>query len=1360
MEKRKFIAQKILLRVDNQTKIFYVKRKIAEGGSVLCYEGHFKSSTGGTLREFYPENLSNFLARDEDEQLIFKNVDAAAKNLFLTQLENYLQPYYKLLEEQNENAELATFIPNFEIYFGAENAAGTAYIWTPEPKLETFEKFCAKVHKRPAVKPEKNLLLILQAVISLTKCVCALHRAGLIHRDIKPANFGFKKLSGEILPQNISLFDINTICSIYENFESSVASEGYSEPEIFSEPANNLTDIFSIGATLFSAITFLTYDEKNFGNLKNLVDKSKLIAASEINSHPKLRATLTEILQKTLCRREGRFENCETLSEELEKARYYLLPAEFSQKNLHGEKWILNAEKSFDKLKEKNSARAIQYHLYQYPLYKKLAADEKILNVLILGFGNYGQKFLDSALQAGQMVNKNFKAVIVSDSAADKEIYLNERPALKDFFSIDGEKAAPNYGELSFKVKKIFKSETAADSDAVDDLILELCETARPHYIFIALGNDALNKNTALACQKALKSLEINSLVNFAVEENLSIKPRGIIPVHVRQNVKDSPLYSEIERMAFNAHLVWEKNLNVDFKKFKKDFQNPYNHYSSVSNVLSIKYKLFSIGIDIDKSGGLSAAAKIFVERQLHRDGKKNSAEYNLRNELIFVEHKRWVVEKICAGYQKRNLQDCADGTTKDEENKNHVCILTSRPARLLDNYAPEDWDNLPQSELDKLDELDKMTVQLHQLFLKRANESKIAWKDLAEKIRAAIYQNSADLNNKACFNAFVEFQACLNDIQNGDRNKVRLYKNLKSNFENTLEKINPVTQDEIKSILKALEGLFTPVLNRMQYKDYKQLDTALIDGLPFILTYSEKLAQVIPYKFDAKIFDNVAAATVINPAKIFYLVLCENKNDILQFKNSLQGLFAYARRKNLQAEFEFAIACNLKSSERAKFAADIQALYKKIKCVKIFQLDSKIDTQKIIAFFQKYLRRKNNFLLEKNDSPLSKLLEGGNVYAAFDSYEFDAPAMHFKSFKNCEFLNYINKQNFINVNDLTALNNSGGVIGVQPDFFEDYKILWKKYRESSEVWKRLCELLGSHAEKFDILANLNQLPNHKKLNSAREYIYILPLECYQTADKILNFLLEKDVAEKGSCLRIRSANSFEVIVKDKCNNEKQYKKIFANPYALFQADAIQLKIKANAVSIIFDGLTVKNLNLSNENSKVLNLLQYFAEKNYLTNLNSDNFAQISFTYATRTIKNLLTVAGKILEIYVWHEIKSSGYFDDVVTSFEPNWKNSDPKNEIDCIAVKNFKTLIIECKARHNIEQDFYFKLHAISEQFGVNATAVLIADTQEKEIAAANNEIQRVRGDALKIVTVYEKEKIDNIAATLRKIISAKNF
>ena len=115
-------------------------------------------------------------------------------------------------------------------------------------------------------------------------------------------------------------------------------------------------------------------------------------------------------------------------------------------------------------------------------------------------------------------------------------------------------------------------------------------------------------------------------------------------------------------------------------------------------------------------------------------------------------------------------------------------------------------------------------------------------------------------------------------------------------------------------------------------------------------------------------------------------------------------------------------------------------------------------------------IRRKGKriFVVEKNVSRISDILDTSGFYSAFDSYEFDSLNMKFYAINNCEELTYINKFPYISVNDMIAFSKSSSESSNQPEFFEDYKELWGKYREknNSAIWKQLCEQLGEYSKK------------------------------------------------------------------------------------------------------------------------------------------------------------------------------------------------------------------------------------------------------------------------------------------------------
>lgn len=171
-----------------------------------------------------------------------------------------------------------------------------------------------------------------------------------------------------------------------------------------------------------------------------------------------------------------------------------------------------------------NPFLAIQYHLYEYPLYTYCSHSEDSLNVLIIGFREYGQRFLDACLQNGQMQNKKLNVTVILDDKADKEAYLSERPGLSNFFDFDGSLSGnnDNYGNISFKIYCIERNDQSASVDALQTIMCEQYDLKRPHYVFVALGNDVLNRAAAHACRTAVEVFEMSCVISYICEDSVT----------------------------------------------------------------------------------------------------------------------------------------------------------------------------------------------------------------------------------------------------------------------------------------------------------------------------------------------------------------------------------------------------------------------------------------------------------------------------------------------------------------------------------------------------------------------------------------------------------------------------------------------------------------------------------------------------------------------------------------------------------------------------------------------------------------------------------------------------------------------
>ncbi|MCI8483000.1 MAG: DUF1887 family protein [Lachnospiraceae bacterium] len=1373
MKERQYLEESILLWAESDEgkfkRTFTIVKKAGEGAFAVCYEAYHENSGRGILKEF----------------------DSKKKEV--------LEPYKMMQKARQEGREeLSSFIPDFEIYYGCEeedNGTGKLYLWTPDPKLETFDKICDEIHKSPENLPEHKMVMVLSAVENLTKCICELHKAGMIHRDIKPSNFGFLKRGEEILFQTLSMFDIDSVCSVYHIPEEVVGTEGYMEPELGYERTGNQTDIYAIGATLFHALVVTEetrerrylYQENYYDRLGELVEASRLVQASEGNSHPRLRNILTVILKRCLCQREERYENCEELLEDLSTALYYALPSEIAGKARTGEKWILaDAEKSLDQKKERNSALAMQYHLYEEPLYRFLPKEEDTLNVLVIGFGNYGQKFLDLCLQTGQTLGKMLHVTVVSDDKVDETLYLSERPELADFFQIVDEQTKEEeleeiqpdreniYGTITFEVTRLKREDPKANADILENHIM--CEHYDTHYVFIALGEDQLNQAAAETCESVAVNLELQCVISYVQEEkNSSLEKKGNLrPVYVKEEVKESELYPEIERMAFNTHLIWEKSLNTDYRTVRAGFLKPYNHYSCISNVLSLKYKFYYMGIDLEQFS-FEEAAKIFQEKVLG-EGEKNR---KLRDELIWMEHRRWVTEKLCQGWKKiSDLRECRSGNMKDERRKRHVCILPSRSSQELAEN-PAYWEEKTERRLSKLDALDYMSVKLHQMFVKEAEQVRKG--DLLGGENLAAVQALAE-KDEAVIAAYQEWSACLKEIWNKGSKKVWLYQGLKNALLHAAEALSGPDRKSMKEQIKAFETRFYPVLASMEYRDYKQDDAALIDNIPFVLTYTEALYLAVPFAAsgdNSKVFQNVASATVCNPSRILYLCAVEKGEDALEIKETIPYVMAYMDRKQIRSNVEFVIAhTDQLSSSFKRDLEELEELYKeRIKQIKFLEAESE---EEIPAQLEEYLKKRKKsrkaFAVEKNKTDLSLILKGAGIYQRFPSFQFDSAAMKFHSLVECDLFGYIKKTPYLTVTDMVSLRRSRCRISRQPEFFEEYKDLWKQYCKDPKIWKSLCGMLGDYAEENEVIASFEGMSKSRKEgNEERKYTYILPLACRKNASQVVDFLIKNKIAEEGSRVNRYTTDSCKVFIIDRCCNRKAYHNLFENIYALMIPEAIEtyLDPERHVVKVKFDDLKVKGAfgNVRQEDkNKCYELMRFFQDKGYLINLKMESKDKdgrvnlnMSFTYATRQIKELLTKGGRMLEIYVYHKIRESGIFDDVMSSFEIEWEqNPENKNEFDCILTKGFQTVFVECKAVKMMKQDYYYKLKVLAEQFGINVIIVMLRETQEKSYydTAKLNKNQEDRGRELNVITIREQEEIEHIDETLQKIVEGAKY
>jgi len=1405
---------------EEATETFKIEEVIGEGGSTICYWASCGDKEG-RLKEFYPvdiilDQVSQFVVLERDQttkQIVPKGSAMTAK--YKEMRNDFIDAYVTLegvKKGDEQNKVLNNYIPPYTLLYGesVENGISNVYVWTPDDKSgKNFADYLAEVHKQPKKRATHKLFDIIDTIISLTDCIKAIHAAGLLHLDIKPSNFLVPYDSDfRINTATISLFDINTMHSIYSDYLKVAGTVGYQAPEVEKGKADNRSDIYSIGAMLFIAIVVnddiadKKYKKEYYSHIPQLINTSKLLDNASSNSNTFLHFHLSEILKKCLATRpKQRYDNCEDLIKDLQEVRTLLLP-EVKNDDLEA---VNKKLKIIDKevFETANPTAIMQNLLYKFPILDFVPEGSKNMNVLVLGAGTYAQKFIDICLQAGQIPNYKLNIKAVSDKPEyDKEVYLHSRPAISEFVDINrflrGKvKEEEIYATLDFirpsksDDKNLSKEGAKINREIIEDLML--ADGENPYlYVFIALGDDELNHEVAKATVDTANNLNLSCHVNFVVQDKDKKKEdyrkgEPVEPVFVNESISTKTIDKELERMAFNVHLSWSgvSGTSVDLLEKKKEFKQPYNYKSSIANALAIRYKLRSVGIN--ESEDLKKAAELFSEKILNENDKA------LFNDMVAFEHRRWVIEKVTEGWRahhegKIDYDACVRrGSVKDNVKKLHPCIVRSGSETPLQGEAyqennREKWNEIPVDET--LDELDSMSIHLHQTFKRHAEAFKKEYSLSSgdfEIIQQKIHDGHDDV-----VRAYNEFQWCLRNILNGNYSYTKQYKIYEKAFEDTLHLLPEEVQNDIRGRLKSVKKAFFPVTEYSYYRDYKSLDEALIEKIPFILTYDSNHTMAVIFNdgdgTDAS-FSNVASATMINPKKVNYLYYFDGRTEWSNLIQKIRSVLHYYKSTNMRSEIRFTMAISSSIDKRAK-----EKLYGKLetlkdsKMLKTYQTFECENEEAAVDWLLKELHKGKIDFIDSTEKLFSSLQKSGfftyQLSQQFSCFEFTPTTKMFNNINGCEQLAYIGKgdKSFIRIKDMFSLNHAVDDKFNLPEFAADYEFLWNiysnYYKKSSDTekfskgirdWNKMCDALNKYSTKRDHIVTFG-LESESDLNGEQNDIhlsYYFPEYSYPVIKKILTKLKEYGTISENSIISKHTSDTCKVDIFTVWNIKDEMEILASKIH--FMADAGSLNIYKTferdipQIFVSFDNLAVNHLDLGKNEKFIVPILETLSKKNFINGFKKHD-KKVSFVYSSRRIKEMLTSAGKILEVHVYYEVLKSGYFDDIASGYEFQWEYGGVRNELDCILTKGFKSIIVECKGSTQIAQDAYFKLRQLTDQFGVDCKCVLVANTQyHTKYLDTHNDMQRARGEQMGIITVSNPNEILNIGKTLKKIMES---
>lgn len=1006
----------------------------------------------------------------------------------------------------------------------------------------------------------------------------------------------------------------------------------------------------------------------------------------------------------------------------------------------------INKNNSFE-----TATGVIQKLLYDKPLYNYV--DKENVNILVFGFSQLCQRFIDIAFEVSQVNGFKLNITVINNIIEAKDLYLNNRPAFSVFFDVDNNSVNQSYGKLSFV--------TNESNDTIENFLTNnlLDEKKKYSYVFIDYDNDKTNYSIAKTCDSCRDLLDYNFIIHFA-----AAKPRKTskyINVVLRNDtIENHKDYTKLKRMAFNCHLVWNSKDDIDIRKLQREFNANYNFSSSFNNILSIKYKLNSVGIDFDS---ITAAGQFYdiIESKKSEDKTKIVS-------LIQAEHKRWNVNMICNGWQtQKDLNNCLYGV-KDKKNKLHPCIVRSSTALALSELEWKKsnnvlWDSAGKKELANLDDLDKMSVKLHRIFKKKADEIKkenlLSDNDIFEIHKLLANYKKADA-------AFKKYILCLQEINSGSKAQTRLYDYYKVRLNKELLNVPQNISKLVNKRISTIESIFYPILESEKYIDYKSYDKDLITKIPFILTYKTTIHLGLPLGIENDgvinnqiLFQNVASTLFINPSRVTYFYNYDSKEDN-KIISALQYIVNCMNSHNLRTCVN--ICLFISNDYNEQFLNVLKELSDRINRIDVIFYDNEDDLESKLA---DYIKTRRFTALEKNNSKTTNLLYGMRCYRNNPHFEYDNFNNKLTSSNGCEYLKYICFTPHLKISDLFEFRNSLDTTEI-PDLQQDYEYFWGLYKKrsykSESIWKALCNALNTTNDKENVLSiSISKYDANSNKNT-----YFVESTYIDAFNKMLNGLSQID-PKINSNTEFYANNIYKVGVSAPNHVHKGIREILSKPYLLINASDVNVVKEKQNSKIIFNNLMVCKLEyetLKTEAAKayvkyeeLIDLLEEINKNNFIVNLNKCKDGEdYSFCYSSHQIKSLLTSAGRVLELYVYYKAIENGGFDEIANSVEVVWNDDNVENEFDIILTKGFRSLIVECKAQSQLKQDFYYKLDSLNRRFGINSLPIVVADTNENENHDNSaNDIQRSRGKDMGIETIYKTNDIANIGNTLKSVL-----
>lgn len=951
-----------------------------------------------------------------------------------------------------------------------------------------------------------------------------------------------------------------------------------------------------------------------------------------------------------------------------------------------------------------------QFPLYNYRTPTTDSPNQK-LYILLIGYGKRMDTILREVLTNGQLLSTDLDICVANTNAKGTcETLLKKAPylghfahILTDFTTISEPKAADRLCTLHFNNVQL-----------TPDAMSKVLETHNEYsYVIISTGNDEKNRALAQAC--AQFSTNHKTLITYVQKRN-SDDVEIISPfseVYPFTSTKEDTYRQQIERIALNLHYIYAKfqNERASYDEILKEFQDPYTYISNVEAALHIRSKLACCGI---YDNDLNIASAKF--------SKLLSSKPEVIEQLSVLEHQRWVMSKLLDGYRQLERIDFIyrnGATTHSNVDKWHCCLVSCNPSG-NSKLTNEDWENASNILRCDLDDLDKISLQIHKQcrIISEATSGQVD--SILQTIRNSLI-NSSDFSSRTLQIEEAMERAIL-QMRQHKQSALSLYRTAWGSLNKQIAKEGGILSSMLLNNLSSLDNAISPLVEFVSRKDYKKQDRILVQQIPFALTH--KLQPTLLKVLSDKDTENLFSLWQMEPRKIIFFSLAFSLTELIQIKTQTENINRFLKPldNNISVSYAICVPDSVLNEENG-----IGAIFENCNCQLLNITDWTIDTVSKALNPIVHAAKADYFDITGGDPLLTRAIEICTSNLNVASFYVKNGQMH--SLSGARELEYLAPIKSFTVKEMFEL--SGAVLKKSEsqklsDLSSKYQELWKIQNKYHTDWSSFCNAVSTAYSNTP-----------KRIGS-----FTFGYPCHDTATPPKRQIKGvSSVAVANIMPELRRMEYFEYI-----SNVSSLKELgdhytisftadpkFAPPQNLeaylrkclfnYQPGHSYSFVKGNKEIVCTElqvtGMPTKKVCKNGYERRYYKILTDLSKNGFITNYTYNQEKNIcQFQFASKDVLSVLQTSGTALEYMIYYSALYDAHFNDVDMGFEfiHSTTENAAENEIDVICTKGSSSLFISAKLRgkDELEEIFNYVLYEISllaKQFGVNAKPILAA-------------------------------------------------